>query len=219
MIKRKTLLFLSLIIFFLFIYFSYLVAKQRFIQLDFNTTIKLQDHLPRLLTAPSLLLTLIGSIEFSSLVWLSLLIFALLKKWWLTIIFLLLFPLGLMIELYGKTFVHHPSPPQFLLKGVLSLGLPKYYISEQFAYPSGHMFRTTFISTFLLGLIVVRHLKQQMLAFWVAALFLLAMAVTRIFLGEHWLSDVIGGLLLGLSFGLLTWITIPAKTKVISSKE
>ncbi len=212
---KKLLFFCSLLLFLSFIYFSYLVAKERFAQLDFDTTVRLQDHLPPKAVSPSLFLTLIGSIEFSTLVWIGLLIFCLLKRWWLTLVCLLLYPFGLLIAIYGKTFVHHPAPPPFLLKGVLSFDLPKYYIGEQYAYPSGHMFRTSFIATFLLGIAALRHsLRSGYLATLLMIVFLAIMAISRIFLGEHWLSDVVGGTLLGVSLGLFVWLTIPKSRQI-----
>jgi membrane-associated phospholipid phosphatase len=38
------------------------------------------------------------------------------------------------------------------------------------------------------------------------------MTVSRIYLGEHWTTDVVGGFLIGASFGLFAGITVPKKT-------
>ena len=70
------------------------------------------------------------------------------------------------------------------------------------SYPSGHV---AFFSWFLVMLVVclaVGRLPRAIVAVtWViAALLLLIVCIGRIYLGEHWPSDVIGGVALGLGF-------------------
>jgi membrane-associated phospholipid phosphatase len=212
--SKKFLLLISILIFILFILFSYLVAKETFNQIDFDITVKLQDRISDRWDYPFSIFSVLGQAEITGLIWLGLFIFVLIKRWWLTALTLPAFFLALMVELFGKVMVHHPSPPFLFYRGVIHVNFPTHFVHSDYSYPSGHMLRTAFLVGFIFLLL---HFKfPKWFSIWVQLGllgFLGVMFISRIYLGEHWMSDVIGGLLVGLSFGLLSGLTIPQKQK------
>ena len=117
---------------------------------------------------------------------------------------LLLF-VGVGIEALLKSLLPHPGPPLAFSR---PLHVPEFLrlagsllqvtarpvwagLAPPYAFPSGHMLRTTFLVT-----LTSEQKPQWRVAGWVLVM---AMAVTRIYCNEHWLSDVVGGALLGWS--------------------
>ena len=76
---------------------------------------------------------------------------------------------------------------------------PANYVNEQYSYPSGHAARAVFLAI-LLGFTM----KKRVWIMVSLILFVILISLSRIYLGHHWLSDVIGGLILGSGSGLLT---------------
>jgi undecaprenyl-diphosphatase len=205
----KLLLLISgIILFILFVCFSYLVHKNLFVHLDFDTTVRLQAKVPRRFDAPFSFLSLIGSFEIVSI--LLLLLWSFVKK--LNYIFVLsIFGIIHAIEFFGKAFVTHPGPPHLFIRYDIGFNFPSSYVQPGSSYPSGHLARTLFISTILI--FIIHHFKklsdvQKRLLYCVIAVFVGLMFISRIYLGEHWLSDVIAGSLLGGSMGIFSLLFI-----------
>ncbi len=77
----------------------------------------------------------------------------------------------------------HPGPPPPFQRHVLDLGV---HYPTPFSFPSGHTMRTT-----VLAGTVFRRMPL------LAGVTVVAMMAALVYLGDHWTSDVLGGLCLG----------------------
>lgn len=213
LITKKSLFAVAFLLFTSFIFYSYLVAKEKFEKLDFDLTVKLQDKIPPKFDLPFSFFSILGSVEITGVIWFLILITLLIKRFWLSALALFLLPLALAIELFGKLFVHHPAPPYLFYRGVLDVQFPLNFTQTDYSYPSGHETRTAFLIVFLMSFFFFRknHFAKLIIQPVLVGI-LIVMTVSRIYLGEHWTTDVVGGFLIGASFGLFAGITVPEKT-------
>jgi membrane-associated phospholipid phosphatase len=101
------------------------------------------------------------------------------RDWWIPLLLLLV----VAVELVLKQTIPQEAPPGELVRNYQPS--PFLEATTAFAFPSGHVARVAFLVTALR---------------WpagVSAAILLTMGITRIYLAQHWPSDVVGGWLLG----------------------
>lgn len=89
-----------------------------------------------------------------------------------------------------------------LLKGFFGRARPEDILVavDPGSFPSGHTANAATIAV-VLGLLLSRIWVWAAGVIWVVA-----MALSRTYLGAHWLSDTVGGALLGAGVGLLVWL-------------
>ncbi len=185
-------------------------------QFDLQATLLLQSLLPRSLDLPFSIFSLLGSAEVTVPIFALL---VLLSQPRVRARLVLLFALLTLLELQGKTMIDQPGPPDALLRYVFTFATPTGRIGTPFAYPSGHAARTTFLIVLAIALILPSRARRVTKQISIALLLALAatMLVSRVYIGDHWTSDVIGGALLGVGLCLLSFLTDSTHASKINS--
>jgi membrane-associated phospholipid phosphatase len=124
----------------------------------------------------------------------------------LPLIFVLL---GSGLEALGKHFLTSPAPPEAINRFPHFLPALTHNVGR-YSYPSGHVLRATIVYGLVLYLAerwgLFGENSSRLSPILVVVIFLIGYAV--VYLGWHWFSDALGGLLLGLTllFGLIAYL-------------
>ncbi len=91
-----------------------------------------------------------------------------------------------------KQLVHAPRPTGLLVT------------PSGYSFPSGHTFSATFITGFL-AVLLSRELSKEYrwIPYTISTLIVLLVGFSRLYLGAHWLTDVIGGMIFGISIVMI----------------
>ncbi len=200
-LSRKRIWFL-LFIAALYVLLSLTVHLRLWAGFDLSTTLFLEQLIPRTADMPLSLFSLIGSIEVTGLCVLAFLLIACPPGSRLRLVALFLL-IGLF-EWVGKNIVYQPGPPNVFYRYVLPYSFPTADLETPYSFPSGHSARSVFLTlVFVVWIQQTGMSARTKRVLWgLVVVGETIMLVSRISLGEHWSTDVIGGILLALALAL-----------------
>ena len=117
-------------------------------------------------------------------------------------LFVLLTGLSGLVSTLIKALVNRPRPSDDLVRIVLK--------TTQQSFPSGHvLFYVIFFGFMIVLMFQLEHLAKSLryIIIGISLLLIFTIPISRIYLGAHWFTDVLGGFLLGLPcLYLLSWL-------------
>lgn len=206
--RARLLLFLYLLLLALFSGLALLVSIYPLLPVDIAITREFQEQPSPLLTAFMLAVSYLGSTGwlFTALIALTV---ALLWLWRLrleALVFIFVNLSSALLNMGIKLLVHRPRPTRSLVDVFLH--------ASGYDFPSGHVmsYLAYWGLLFIFILILLRGKSWWRLTLLsISALFVILIGPSRIYLGDHWASDVLGAYLLE---GLWLWACLWVYTKL-----
>ena len=178
-----------------FILLGFFVSANPVPAFDLNISLFVQKYHSDVLDKIMLGISLLGELPYSLImgVLVALLFFLFKYRRESYFIFSILFS-GLVI-LGVKNLIDRPRPTEFYVRLV--------EINRFQSFPSGHVM--SYIVFFGFMIVLMRQLNgipplTRQIITYISAFFMLTIAFSRVYLGAHWFSDTMGGLMLGLIF-------------------
>jgi len=126
------------------------------------------------------------------------LVFVLLKRYWAALYLALAMAVSAGVVQLLKGLYDRPRPEDILV------------VTDAGSFPSGHTANAATLA------VVVGVLFWRTWVWAAGAIYVVAMALSRTYLGAHWFSDTIGGLLLGAAVALIVWAPFAHRLRVES---
>jgi membrane-associated phospholipid phosphatase len=174
--------------------------------LDESVTSWFHQHATPTLTQIARIVTFFGSVGFVAVASSCAAIFLIVRKSWYQLLLLTLaVGGGSLLNILLKHFFHRQRP--VLENPLLTLA--------SFGFPSGHTMGSTLFYGALAIFVAqsVRSWRWRVLAFWIAALAVALVGISRIYLGAHYLTDVVGAVAVGLAWLAFCWTGVETLRK------
>ena len=174
--------------------------------LDERVTSWFHQHATPALTQIARAVTFFGSVGFVAVASSCAAIFLIVRKSWYQLLLLILaVGGGSLLNILLKHFFHRQRP--VLENPLLTL--------TSFGFPSGHTMGSTLFYGVLAIFVAqsVRTWRWRVLAFWIAALAVALIGLSRIYLGAHYLTDVVGAIAVGLAWLAFCWTGVETLRK------
>lgn len=193
LIKHWSKLAIALFFLSIFFYLSLIIDNNN---LDKELLLLITSMRTPALNGPAVDITALGSVTLLTLFTTFLLILFALKKHWFNFFQLLIAQAGSgLISRTTKAMYMRPRPS--IVESLVSV--------THYSYPSGHSLAVaTFYVT--IGLILCEYYRshyQRMAIFFLGAVMMILVGGSRIYLGVHYPSDVLGGLAMGSAWALI----------------
>jgi undecaprenyl-diphosphatase len=210
--KFLGILILSLV---LFLPLAYLAHTNNYFPLDLKITNSLQGINDLYLRNFLIFISIPGYGIYKFVILISIVIFLLFKKLKKEVVMLVFASIGAeAISYFLKLIIFRTRPAQDLIEFI-------YKTENSPSFPSGHvvLYVGFFGFLFYLSLILIKDKMLRLVTSSVCLLFILVIGVSRIYLGAHWFSDVVGGYLLGIFWLMLSILLYNAWLSKKNEKE